>query len=138
VLSRFEWQCLTRLWELGEAPARAVQKSLDHGPSYSTVRTILERLRAKGAVVRVRREGNAWIYRPSVNRPGMIGREIARFVDLLFGGSAASLVAQLAEMDAISIRDLRAAESQLRRKPARRPAGERAPLPPRRRRRREA
>jgi predicted transcriptional regulator len=109
-LSRFELQCLRRLWALGEASVRDLHRDLSDPPSYSTVRKIVERLEGKGAVVRLRREGKAWIYRPAISRPAMIRGEIQRFLDVLFDGSASPLVAHLADMEALSIDDLRELE----------------------------
>ena len=112
-LSRLELHCLRRLWSLGEASVRNVQESLDDEASYSTVRKIFERLEEKKAVERVRRDGAAWIYRSQVSAPDMIRKEIRRLVDVLFDGAGGPLVAHLADMDAISLDDLRAVESRL-------------------------
>ncbi len=112
-LSRFELQCLRLLWNRGEASIRDVHRDLANPPSYSTVRKIFERLEEKGAVTRVRREGRAWVYRSAVVRPAMIRKEIRRLIDALFDGSALPLVAHLADMDAISLEDLRDLETRL-------------------------
>lgn len=112
-LSRFELQCLRRLWSLGEASVREIHASLADPPSYSTVRKIVERLQEKGAVSRVRLEGKAWVYRPAIGATAMLRKEIRRFLDSLFDGSAAPLVAQLAEMDALSLEEIREIERQL-------------------------
>ncbi len=112
-LSRFELQCLRRLWARGEASMRDVQTDLPNAPSYSTVRKIFERLEEKGAVARVRREGRAWVYRSTVAPKTMIRREVRRLIDGLFDGHGGPLVAHLAEMEAISLDDLRAIEEQL-------------------------
>jgi predicted transcriptional regulator len=112
-LSRFEFQCLRRLWNIGEATVRDIHNSLPEGPSYSTVRKIFERLEDKGAIERVRLDGKAWIYRSKVSSSKMIKKEIQRFLDALFDGSASGLVSHLADMDAISVEDLRELEAQL-------------------------
>ncbi len=113
-LSRFELQCLRKLWVHQDATVRQIHEALDDPPSYSTVRKIFERLEAKGAVTRVRREGRAWIYRAAVPRAAMIHGEIRRFLDQLFDGAAGPLMANLAEMDALSLDDLREIESRLK------------------------
>jgi predicted transcriptional regulator len=112
-LSRFEWQCLKLLWNRGEASARELHGDLDGKASYSTIRKIIERLEEKGAVERERRDGKAWVYRPSVSRSRMIRREIHRFLDAVFDGAAAPLVSHLADMDALGLDDLRALEKRL-------------------------
>jgi BlaI family penicillinase repressor len=115
-LSRFELQCLRRLWSLGEASVRDVHGALENAPSYSTVRKIFERLEQKSAVVRVRRDGKAWVHRPAVSSKAMVRHEIRRFLASLFDGAAAPLVAHLADMDALSLEDLREVERQLKRR----------------------
>jgi len=112
-LSRFEFQCLKELWNLGEVTVREVHRSLPKGPSYSTVRKIFERLEEKGAIERVRLEGKAWVYRSKVSSSKMIRKEIRRFLDVLFDGSAPPLMSHLADMDAITVEDLRELEDQL-------------------------
>ena len=112
-LSRFEWQCLKLLWERREASVRQLHEDLGEEPSYSTVRKIVERLEDKGAVERVRLEGKAWVYRSAVPRARMVRREVRRFLESVFDGSAAPLVAHLADMDALSIEDLKALEGRL-------------------------
>jgi predicted transcriptional regulator len=112
-LSRFELQCLRLVWSRGEGTVRDIHGDLPDAPSYSTVRTIIERLEEKGAVERIRKDGKAWVYRPAVSARAMIRKEIRRFLDVLFDGSAAPLVAHLADMDAVSIEELREIERQL-------------------------
>ena len=112
-LSRFELQCIRRLWERGEASVREVHVDLEEAPSYSTVRKIFERLEEKGAVVRTRKDGKAWIYRSAVKPAAMIRKEIRRLLDSLFDGSASPLVAHLADMNELSMDDLREVERQL-------------------------
>lgn len=109
-LSRFELQCLRLLWEQDEATVRGIHDRIEDPPSYSTVRKIFERLEDKGAVERVRRDGAAWVYRSTVAATPMIRREIRRFLERLFDGSARPLVAHLAEMDALSLEDLKEIE----------------------------
>jgi BlaI family penicillinase repressor len=113
-LSRFEMQVLRRLWSRGEATVREICEAFPGAPGYSTVRKIVERLEEKGAVERVRQEGNAWVYRSAVSAPAMIRKEIRRLLDTLFDGAGAPLVAHLTDMDALSLQDLEEAESRLR------------------------
>ena len=112
-LSRFELECLRRLWARGEASVREVHGSLEEPPSYSTVRKIFERLENKGAVRRVRRDGTAWIYRSAVSPAAMIRKEVGRLLDTLFDGSGEPLVSHLVDMDAVTLEDLRAVEARL-------------------------
>lgn len=120
-LSRFELQCLGKLWSLGTASIRDVHAALDDAPSYSTVKKIFERLEEKGAVDRIRRDGKAWVYRSTVKPRAMIRKEVRRLLDALFDGEAAPLVAHLADTDELSLDDLREIERTLKQeRPARR------------------
>ena len=112
-LSRFELQCLRRLWDQKEGTVRDIHDALDDPPSYSTVRKIVERLEEKGAVERVRKDGRAWVYRSKVAPSAMLSKTIRQFLDVAFDGSAAPLVAQLAKMQELTLEDLREVERVL-------------------------
>jgi BlaI family penicillinase repressor len=112
-LSRLEMISLRKLWSLGEATARELKDEIDGDHGYSTIRKILERLEEKGAVEKVRLSGKAWVYRSTVPASDMIQKEIRRLLDTFFDGSAAPLVAHLADMDAVSIEDVRELENIL-------------------------
>lgn len=112
-LSRFELQCLRKLWDRGEATVREIHQDLTDPPSYSTVRKIVERLEDKGAVRRIRKRDRAWVYRSAVPASKLIRKEIRRFLDMAFDGAAAPLIAQLADMNAVTLEDIRAIESQI-------------------------
>jgi BlaI family penicillinase repressor len=109
-LSRFELQCLRKLWNRGEATVRDIHDDLDDAPSYSTVRKIVERLEEKGAIERVRKSDKAWVYRSAVAPSAMLKKEIRRFLDAAFDGAAAPLVAQLANMNEVTLDDIRELE----------------------------
>jgi BlaI family penicillinase repressor len=112
-LSRFELQCLRKLWSRREATVREIHADLTDPPSYSTVRKIIDRLEEKGAIERVRKDGNAWVYRSAVSPSAMLKKEIRRFLDVAFDGAAAPLVAQLARMEELSLEDLKEIEEAL-------------------------
>ena len=112
-LSRFELQCLRKLWDRGEATIREIHRDLLDPPTYSTVRKIVERLEEKGAVVRVRKQERAWVYRSAIKPSAMIRKEIRRFLEVAFDGAAAPLVAQLADMKEVTLEDLKALEEQI-------------------------
>jgi BlaI family penicillinase repressor len=112
-LSRFELQCLRKLWTRGQATVREIHGDLTNAPSYSTVRKIVERLEEKGAVERVRKQGKAWVYRSAVSPGAILNKEIRRFLDTAFDGAAAPLVARLADMNEVTVEDLREIEAQV-------------------------
>jgi BlaI family transcriptional regulator, penicillinase repressor len=112
-LSPFELQCLRKLWSREEATVREIHSDLSDPPSYSTVRKIVERLEQKQAVERVRMDDKAWVYRSKVPAGAMIRKEIRRFLDLAFDGSALPLVSHLADMEKISLAELKEIEERL-------------------------
>jgi predicted transcriptional regulator len=111
--TRLEMELLEALWKLGSASIREIQESLpeDRRPEYTTVQTIVYRLEGKGAVERVKKIGNAHIFRPLVTRSTTVGTLIDDFL-ATFGGSPESLVAHLFESGKLTLRDLRDLEKQ--------------------------
>lgn len=85
----------------------------ERGWSLATVKTMLSRLTAKGAID-YREEGRRYLYSAAVARDFYVGRESRRFVDQLFGGRLSPLVARLAEEDALDDEDIAAIQAILR------------------------
>ena len=81
--------------------------------SLATVKTMLSRLSAKGAL-EYREEGRRYLYSAAIPRDSYIGRESRRFVDQLFGGRLSPLVARLAEEHALDEEDIAAIEAILK------------------------
>ena len=79
----------------------------------ATVKTMLSRLAAKGAVSHAE-DGRRFLYSPAIEREAYLGHESRRFVDRLFGGRLSPLVARLAEEDALDDEDIAAIEALLR------------------------
>ena len=111
--TRLEMEILEALWKLGSASIREIQESLpeDRRPEYTTVQTIVYRLEEKRAVERVKKIGNAHIFRPLVSRKTTVGTLIDDFLSTL-GGSPEALVAHLFESGRLSLRDLKELEKQ--------------------------
>ena len=103
---------------LWERPRRTAAEVCDEvctarGWSLATVKTLLSRLVQKGALAS-EPDGRRFLYTPLIARAAYVGGESRRLVDRLFGGSAASLVAHLAETEALSEDDLAEIEALLR------------------------
>ncbi|OBX20395.1 CopY family transcriptional repressor [Erythrobacter sp. QSSC1-22B] len=79
----------------------------------ATVKTLLSRLVAKGAVA-TEPDGRRFLYRPLIARSAYVGGESQRLVDRLFGGRPSSLFAQLAQSEALTEDDLAEMESLLK------------------------
>ena len=84
-----EWDILEALWALDAPTAREVCSYLHErrGWTYSTVKTLLDRMVKRG-VVRQARDGRTWRYSADVAREEARRSIWQRFVDLTFGGSA--------------------------------------------------
>lgn len=81
--------------------------------SLATVKTLLSRLVQKGALT-AEPDGRRFLYTPLIAREAYVGGESRRLVERLFGGRAASLVAHLAESEALSADDLDEIEALLK------------------------
>jgi predicted transcriptional regulator len=70
-LHPLETRVMRRLWDLGEGTVRVVvddlNRSVDRPRAYTTVMTTMARLERKG-LLRRRREGNADVYIPTIER----------------------------------------------------------------------
>jgi predicted transcriptional regulator len=94
------------IWDLGEASAAQVRDALQRRRTgarnsgarspvaRNTVRTLLERMEAKGWLVH-RELGRTFVYRPARPRRATLGRKLRELIDSLCDGSPATLVAAL-------------------------------------------
>lgn len=99
-----EYAVLALLWELRVASVRELHERLGipAGHVYTTTAKVVDRLREKGLIAR-RREGNAFVYSPAVDR-GEVERVRARHLVSRFLGTAphaavAALVEAVDEFD---------------------------------------
>ncbi|SRR5687767_14287233 len=115
-ISEAELQVMEALWGAnGPLTATEVAERIDAGREWSlaTVKTMLSRLAAKGALTH-REDGRRFFYSPAIDRDSYVGSESRRFVDRLFGGRLSPLVARLAEEDVLDDEDIAAIEAILR------------------------
>jgi len=129
-LTKFELEVMDALWEISNGSVREIQERLPEKrrPAYTTVQTIVRRLEEKGAVRRLKKIGNAFIFEPVVTRKSAHRRLINELLEL-FGGSARPLMAHLAETGKLNLADLKELESMLARQsddsPSKADAGQR-------------
>lgn len=97
-ISNAEWEVIRTLWEQGALAARDVFAALpeDHGWAYKTVKTLLARLVAKGAV-EYEQVGNSYLYRAVYTREQMTRKEVRSFVDRVLEGSLTPVLAHFIE-----------------------------------------
>lgn len=114
-ISDAEHAVMEVLWDNSPRAASEVCDALcaRRGWSMPTVKTLLSRLVAKGAV-ETRPDGRRFLYSPLLERSDYVGGESRRLVDRLFGGRAAPLLAHLAEAEALSDDDIAEIERLLK------------------------
>jgi len=114
-ISEAEHAVMEALWEKNPLTAAEVCEQVcdRRGWSMPTVKTLLSRLVAKGAIA-TEPDGRRFLYRPLLARTAYLGGESRRLVDRLFGGRAAPLFAHLAETEALTDDDIAEIERLLR------------------------
>ena len=114
-VSEAESVVMQALWRSSPLAAEDVFAAVAAGQGWqeATVKTLLSRLVQKGAIA-AEPDGRRFLYSPLVAREAYVGGESRRLVDRLFGGSAASLVAHLAETEALTEDDLAEIEALLK------------------------
>ena len=114
-ISDAEHAVMEVLWEESPLTAQDVVERVDPSREWSgnTVKTLLGRLLAKGAVA-YREDGRRYLYRPLVERGDYVAGESRRLIDRLFGGRLTPLVAHLAERDELTDADVAEIEALLK------------------------
>jgi BlaI family penicillinase repressor len=103
-LSDFELDVMARFWERKQLSAPELHRELgeSRGVTYSTVKTIVDRLEAKGAVERTETRGKTIFYRPIVSRERVRKPLVKSFLRRVFGNDLRPLFAQLLREEKLS------------------------------------
>jgi predicted transcriptional regulator len=114
-ISEAEHAVMEALWENSPLSAAEVCDRVckERDWSMPTVKTLLGRLVAKGAV-ETEPDGRRFLYSPLIQRAAYVGSESKRLVERLFGGRAAPLIAHLAESETLTDQDLAEIEALLK------------------------
>ena len=114
-ISEAEAAVMSKLWAKSPLTAQDVIKSLsaERGWSTNTVKTLLARLVAKKAVA-YEADGRRYLYRPVIAHGDYVSVESRRLIDRIFGGRLTSLVAHLAERNALSAEEIAEIEAILK------------------------
>jgi BlaI family penicillinase repressor len=109
------------LWKLGRASIREILEQLPVSKklAYTTVQTLVFRLEAKGAVQKLRKIGNAYIFVPVITQRQAYRRLVNDFLEL-FSGSPLPVMSHLADTGKLTLEDLRDMEKLLRKRKTRR------------------
>src|SRR5205809_3657762 len=97
-ISEAEWQVMDVLWTSSPQTAGDVVVALAPTTDWTpaTIKTMLNRLVRKGAL-KFKAEGKRYHYWPAVSREACIRTEARTFIDRLFGGAVAPLLAHFVE-----------------------------------------
>jgi BlaI family penicillinase repressor len=114
-ISPAEWEIMNVVWDSSPATAAQVRQALaGHGGWHQkTVNTFLGRLVDKG-VLRVQREGKANVYSPRLTREQCVVRESESFLQRVFRGATAPLLAHFCERAELSDEDIATLQRMLR------------------------
>ena len=95
------------VWARGTATVRDVYEALleERRIAYTTVMTMMNVLERKGHR-RKRAEGRSFLYRPTRPQRQVVGSMVREFVERVFGGSAAPLLAHLVDEEKLSPEEL--------------------------------
>jgi BlaI family transcriptional regulator, penicillinase repressor len=105
-ISDAEWDVMQAAWRRESFTAQEMIDELSHRDwSPRTVKTLLGRLLAKGALAHEAR-GKAYVYRPAVRREDCVRQESDSFLDRVFGGAAAPLLAHFVKRGRLSDEDI--------------------------------
>lgn len=96
-ISEAEWEVMNALWEGSPASSGQVVERLVPSSDWSpkTIKTLLGRLVKKGFVA-YDEDGTRYLYRPAVRRHEIVRDESRSFLERVFRGDAASLLAHFA------------------------------------------
>ncbi len=114
-ISEAEYAVMEILWQDAPLTASRIAMKLEASQEWTlqTVKTLLSRLAAKGAIAH-QRDGRRFLYTPILEKDDYVSFESGRLVDRLFGGRAGPLFAHLAEREQLSDQDIAEIEAAIR------------------------
>jgi predicted transcriptional regulator len=104
LLTKRERQIMDVLYRVGRASAAEIMDAVPGAPGYSTIRTQLRVLEAKGHV-RHEEQGLRYVYMPTVPRHSARKSALRHLVETFFDGSSAKAVAALLGGEATRVSD---------------------------------
>ena len=104
-ISEAEWEVMQVAWQKDPVTAQDVIQMLGTRWSPRTVKTLLSRLVAKGAL-RYEARGKAYLYRPAVAREDCVRQESQSFLKRVFGGEEAPLLVHFVEKATLTPEEL--------------------------------
>ena len=125
-LTEAEWAIMQAVWDHEPCAAPSVQEILQRqkGWPYSTVKTLMDRMVAKG-LLSTEKIRNLIFYRSAVTRKQAQKGEIIRAVKRAFGGALTPMMQFLLDSNQLSEKQLKELESLIKRKRRRTQSGRR-------------
>lgn len=117
-LSNLELDVMRLIWRDKEAIVPDLHRELerDRGLSYSTVKTIVDRLEEKGAIGRIRTYGRTILYGPLIEEQTLAKPMVRDLLRRLFGGEARPMISHLLDEAELSAEDLQYLEQVIAQK----------------------
>jgi BlaI family penicillinase repressor len=114
-LSPAEWKVMNLCWKLRKATARQIHEAcqLDQERDYQTVKTLLDRIVAKG-YLKMDKLGPLCIFSPAVSRSSVVAGAVEDFVANVLDNSVAPLFQHLAKNESIQEHELEVLKDLLR------------------------
>jgi BlaI family transcriptional regulator, penicillinase repressor len=114
-LTEAEWSVIKAVWETEPCTAPAIQEKLlqPTGWHYSTVRTLMDRMVAKG-VLKARKDGKLTIYQSAVTRAQAQRGELFYALKHAFNGALTPMVQCLLENHDLSANELAKLETMIK------------------------
>lgn len=117
-LSNLELEVMRLIWRDKEVIVPDLHKELaaERGISYSTVKTIVDRLEEKGAIIRIRTYGRTILYGPKIQEKELARPMVSDLIRRLFGGATLPMFCHLLKDEKLSLDDLACLEEMIAKK----------------------
>lgn len=107
-LSDFEVDVMNVIWRFGECTAPQVHQEVEKSKpvTYSTVKTIVDRLEKKGAINRTRTEGRTIFFEPAIAPSEVQSNLVDKLLGTIFAGDRRPLFSRLLSAEELTKEDL--------------------------------
>ncbi|MCC7376819.1 MAG: BlaI/MecI/CopY family transcriptional regulator [Verrucomicrobiales bacterium] len=107
-ISETEWQIMKIVWSKGQCTANEILDALNSREPWhpKTARTLIGRLVKKRALT-YKEDGRAYIYRPGISESEAIAHYSESFLDRVFDGALAPMLAHFVQSNRLSASDLK-------------------------------
>ena len=106
-VSDAELEVLKVIWDKKEVTSNVIIKEVEKfNWSANTVRTLIRRLQAKGAIRVIEKEGKAYIYKPVFRKEKYRKEASKRLLEQLYNNSASELIWQFCEAGDLNVQQL--------------------------------